>query len=176
MIMIAPNMPGWIYVGNPWANYFIQDIIPFVDRTYRTLRTREHRGIWGYSKGGGDVIQLAFMRPDLFSVVGAGVAAYSLPAREFEQYDAVEYPIRFWIHHGRNDTLVPFANSERLVAFIKEKGCECVFESYDGDYFTLSLDIIERFLEYFSKFLGAPLVAVQPQGKLATTWGEMRRR
>ncbi len=108
MIIIAPNAPGWIYVGNSWANYFIQDIVPFVDRTYRTLRARENRGIWGVSKGGSDVIQLVFMRPDLFSVMGAHAAAHNLSLQGLEQlakdYDATKYPIRFWIHHGRNDT------------------------------------------------------------------------
>jgi len=174
VIMVAPNMPGWIYVGNQWANYFIQDIMPFVDQTYRVLHFRENRGIYGYSKGGGDVIQLAFMRPDLFSVIGAGAAAYSLPMKELEQYDAVKYPIRFWIHHGRSDTVVSFANSERLVALIKEKGWECVFESYDGDHFTIPQDIQERGQEYFSKFLGDPLTLVQPQDRLTTKWGGVK--
>jgi len=178
--MVAPNMPGWIYAGNSWANYFIQDIIPFVDETYRTLRAREHRGIVGYSKGGNDVIQLAFMRPDLFSVMGARAAAHNLSLAQLEQlakdYDAAKYPIRFWIYHGRNDVSVPFAGSERFIAFVKGKGWEYVFESYDGDHSTIPLDIQERCLEYFSKFLGAPLVAVQLQGRLATTWAEMKRR
>jgi enterochelin esterase-like enzyme len=178
MIMVAPNMPGWIYAGNPWADYFIQDIIPFVDRTYRTLRERENRGIWGGSKGGNDVIQLAFMRPDLFSVMAAHAAAHNLNLQQLEQlarnYDAVKYPIRFWIHHGRNDAVVPFAQSETFIAFVKENGWEYVFEVSDGDHSTIPLDILERCFEYFSKFLGDPLTAVQPQGKLATKWGEVK--
>lgn len=178
LIMVAPNAPGWIYVGNSWANYFIQDIIPFVDQTYRTLRDREHRGIMGVSKGGSDVIQLAFMRPDLFSVMGAHAAAHNLGPQGLEQlaknYDAEKYPIRFWIHHGRNDTAVPFAQSETFIAFVKEKGWEYVFEASDGDHMTVSLEIMERFFEYFSKFLGDPLTAVQPQGKLTTKWGEIK--
>jgi enterochelin esterase-like enzyme len=180
MIMVAPNTPGWIYAGNSWANYFIQDIMPFVEQTYRVLRSREYRGLLGPSKGGSDVIQLVFMRPDLFSVMGAHAAAHNLSLEQLEQlaknYDAAKYPIRFWIHHGRNDTGVPFAQSETFIAFVKGKGWEYVFEVSDGDHFTVSLDIMERCFEFFSKFLGAPLTTVQPQGKLAMTWGEMKRR
>jgi enterochelin esterase-like enzyme len=178
MIMVAPNMPGWLYAGNPWANYFVQDIMPFVEQTYRTIRDREHRAIFGVSKGGGDVIQLVFMRPDLFSVMGAHAAAHNLTLGQLEQlakdYDAAKYPIRFWIHHGRNDAAVPFADSERFIAFVKGKGWEYVFEVSNGDHFTVSLDILERCWEYFSKFLGDPLTAVQPQGKLATRWGKIK--
>ena len=178
MIMVAPNMPGWVYAGNQWADYFIQDIMPFVEQTYRTLRDREHRGIWGVSKGGGDVIQLVFMRPDLFSVMGAHAAAHNLTLGQLEQlakdYDATKYPIRFWIHHGRNDNVVPFAQSETFIAFVKGKGCEYVFEVSNGDHSTVSLDILERCFQYFSKSMGNPLTAVQPQGKLATKWGEIK--
>jgi enterochelin esterase-like enzyme len=181
MIMVAPNMPGWLYAGNSWANYFIQDIMPFVEQTYRTIRDREHRGIMGGSKGGGDVIQLVFMRPDLFSVMGAYAAAHYLSLGQLEQltkdYDAAKYPIRFWIYHGRNDTAVPFADSERFVAFVKGKGWEYVFEVSNGDHFTIitsTLDVIEPFFLYISKSMVNPLTAVQPQGKLATKWGEIK--
>jgi S-formylglutathione hydrolase FrmB len=36
----------------PYADYLIKEIIPFVDREFRTLATREHRGCFGKSSGG----------------------------------------------------------------------------------------------------------------------------
>lgn len=182
MIILGPNMPGWVNAtgGKPWADYFLQDIMSLVEQKYRTIRHRKYRGIYGVSKGGSDVVQLAFMRPDLFSVMGGYAAAYRLNMEQLEQlvrnYDAIKYPIRFYIYHGRNDINVPFADSERFITFIKEKGWEHVFETGDGDHFTSAPEAIELGLQYFSKFLGEPQVAVQPVGKLATTWGEIKRR
>jgi S-formylglutathione hydrolase FrmB len=36
----------------PYADYLTQEIIPFVDREFRTFATREHRGCFGKSSGG----------------------------------------------------------------------------------------------------------------------------
>ena len=36
----------------PYADYLIREIIPFVDREFRTLASREHRGCFGKSSGG----------------------------------------------------------------------------------------------------------------------------
>jgi S-formylglutathione hydrolase FrmB len=36
----------------PYADYLIQEIVPFVDREFRTLGAREHRGCFGKSSGG----------------------------------------------------------------------------------------------------------------------------
>jgi S-formylglutathione hydrolase FrmB len=36
----------------PYADYLIDEIIPFVDREFRTLARREHRGCFGKSSGG----------------------------------------------------------------------------------------------------------------------------
>jgi hypothetical protein len=38
-------------IGN-YADYLVREIIPFVDREFRTLATREHRGCFGKSSGG----------------------------------------------------------------------------------------------------------------------------
>ena len=38
-------------VGN-YADYLTQEIVPFVDKEFRTLASREHRGIFGKSSGG----------------------------------------------------------------------------------------------------------------------------
>ena len=37
--------------GN-YANYIVDELIPFVDREFRTLASREHRGCFGKSSGG----------------------------------------------------------------------------------------------------------------------------
>jgi len=38
-------------IGN-YADYLVDEIVPFVDREFRTLASREHRGVFGKSSGG----------------------------------------------------------------------------------------------------------------------------
>lgn len=50
------SLGGNQYVNSPaigrYADYLLQEIIPYVDREFRTLASREHRGCFGKSSGG----------------------------------------------------------------------------------------------------------------------------
>jgi S-formylglutathione hydrolase FrmB len=49
-----------------YEDYLIDELVPYVDRTYRTLPSREHRGITGKSSGGyGSMVQ-AMRHPEIF--------------------------------------------------------------------------------------------------------------
>ncbi len=48
----------------------INDLIPMIDRTYRTLPDRNHRAMAGLSMGGGQTMQITLKHLDLFSYIG----------------------------------------------------------------------------------------------------------
>jgi Putative esterase len=50
----------------PYHTYLCDEVVPFVDRRYRTLAAREHRGIAGKSSGGYGAMVTPMLRPDLF--------------------------------------------------------------------------------------------------------------
>jgi enterochelin esterase family protein len=52
-----------------YEDYLVEEIIPYVDATYRTLAAREHRAIAGKSSGGYGAIVQAMRHPDLYSAV-----------------------------------------------------------------------------------------------------------
>ena len=52
--------------GN-WEDYVIRDLVPDIDRRYRTLKNARSRGITGYSKGGFVALRMAMRYPDVFS-------------------------------------------------------------------------------------------------------------
>lgn len=66
--------------GNVWelpnAPMDIDELIPHIDSTYRTIATREGRTITGFSMGGGVAASMAFRYPDLFSSVVAYAGTY----------------------------------------------------------------------------------------------------
>ncbi len=51
------------------------ELIPLIDRTYRTRADREGRVIAGFSMGGGGAVRLALKHPDLFSAAASWAAA-----------------------------------------------------------------------------------------------------
>jgi S-formylglutathione hydrolase FrmB len=76
-ILAAPFGANSFYLnakgGARYEDAVVKDFIPFVDKTYRTLATREARVVEGLSMGGFGALLIAFKHPELF----AGVAAHS---------------------------------------------------------------------------------------------------
>jgi pimeloyl-ACP methyl ester carboxylesterase len=79
MILVMPNAMnaygGSMYsnsvtTGN-WEGYVAEDLVAYMDRTYRTLATRESRGLAGHSMGGYGTIRIAMKRPDVFAAIYA---------------------------------------------------------------------------------------------------------
>jgi len=54
---------------------FVEELIPYVDSTYRTIPTRRTRAIGGLSMGGYGALRIAFGHPELFGAVAAASPA-----------------------------------------------------------------------------------------------------
>ena len=66
---------------NAWEDCLIKDLIPHIDATYRTIATREGRGINGLSMGGYGSMTLGLRNPEMFATVGSHSGAIGI-ARE----------------------------------------------------------------------------------------------
>ncbi len=54
-----------------FEDYFVQEVIGYVDANYRTVARREGRGVDGFSLGGFMSVKIAAQHPELFKTVGA---------------------------------------------------------------------------------------------------------
>jgi S-formylglutathione hydrolase FrmB len=75
-IVILPDAGDTFYVNSfdgkvRYEDFFIQEFIPFIDHTYRTIPTREGRGISGVSMGGYGSLHLGMLHADLFGAASA---------------------------------------------------------------------------------------------------------
>jgi enterochelin esterase-like enzyme len=63
-----------------------QALIPFVDKTFRTLRDRDHRAMAGLSMGGMQTFHITLKHLDLFSHIGgfSGAGGLLAPDRKFD--------------------------------------------------------------------------------------------
>jgi S-formylglutathione hydrolase FrmB len=79
MILVMPNCyntyAGCMYsnsvtAGN-WEGYVADDLVAYMDKNYRTIATREGRGLGGHSMGGYGTLRIGMKRPDVFSALYA---------------------------------------------------------------------------------------------------------
>ena len=70
-LVVAPD--GWdtFYINSrddktPYADFFVREFMPFIERTYRIRAERSARGITGFSMGGYGALRTAFAHPELF--------------------------------------------------------------------------------------------------------------
>ena len=79
MILVFPDGTNRIWGGSlvrsstigDYETYVTRDVVDYVDTHYRTLPTRDSRGIGGCSNGGTTSMRLALKYPNVFSVVAA---------------------------------------------------------------------------------------------------------
>jgi len=62
---------SWTNTGpGSYDDFFVNELVPYIDEKYSTWASRDGRAIGGISRGGYWAIEIGFAHPDLFSVVG----------------------------------------------------------------------------------------------------------
>lgn len=96
----------WADGKRPVESVIIKDLVPHVDRTYRTIAKPEGRLIQGFSMGGFGAAHLGFKYPDLFGAVVVDAGALILESAMSSQNHADIYnhgfasdPARFRAEH-----------------------------------------------------------------------------
>ncbi len=99
-----------------YESFFLEELIPTVDKGFRTFANREGRSIMGFSMGGFGALTLALKHTDTFSAV----AALSASIRTDEQY-MTEGPQKEWDWQwGRIFGGVGKTGKDRLTAYYRQ--------------------------------------------------------
>ena len=77
MIVVMPNAytlhKGSMYSSSittgDWESFVAVDLVTYIDRHYRTIATRQARGLGGHSMGGYGALRIGMKRPDVFSTL-----------------------------------------------------------------------------------------------------------
>ena len=72
------NSVNRLYHTGRYEDYLIQELVPYIDRSYNTINERKGRFIGGVSAGGFAALHNAFKHPDLFSKIGGHMPAIDL--------------------------------------------------------------------------------------------------
>ena len=94
-----------------FARDLLDDVMPMVEQSYKVSRKADDRAIGGLSMGGGQTMNLAFNRPELFRyVVAMSPAAGQINEKSypaiFKDPSAINKQFKmFWMAVGKDDTL-----------------------------------------------------------------------
>jgi enterochelin esterase-like enzyme len=99
--------------ARPVERMIMEELIPHVDATYRTLPHRESRGLEGFSRGGFGAAHLAFKYPEQFGLVSMLAGAFHRP-----EALAVERPVVFHNYFGGDQARWEAASSYTLATHL----------------------------------------------------------
>lgn len=95
MIIVMPDGGVTWYINSydgktKYEDFFVKELIPHIDATYRTRTTRQYRAVAGLSMGGYGTLIMATKHPDLFA------AAAPLSSGVFTDEEIVNAEERTW--------------------------------------------------------------------------------
>lgn len=65
-----PFPPEFVRMFSAFEEVVLQDLIPYVDASFRTIPNRDHRAIAGFSMGGMQAFMIGLRHTDMFSAIG----------------------------------------------------------------------------------------------------------
>ena len=121
---------------NPFGDDLINDVIPYVEKNFRTFKDADHRALGGLSMGGGQTISVGFPHTDLFHYLiimsmGAQNADQTYP-EFFGNPAATNKTLKLlWLSVGKDDNLVG-TQAKALEATLVAKGIKHTYSVTEG--------------------------------------------
>ena len=140
-----------------FENDLLNDLIPFIEKTYPTLTDKDHRAIAGLSMGGGQSLNFGLGHLDKFSWVGGFSSAPNtkLPQELVPDPEAAKTKLKLlWISCGDSDGLLSF--SKRTHDYLFQHDVPHVYYLEPGVH---DFKVWKNGLYMFSQFLFKPVDA-----------------
>lgn len=131
MIVVLPyGNPSKLYTqdtdamkkGDLFGKDLINDLMPFVEKNYRTVNDRDHRAIGGFSRGGNQGLSIGLTNIDKFSWLCSysSFTSMALPG-VYDDAAALNSKLHlFWLGVGTDDFL--YGNAKEYMEFLDAKG------------------------------------------------------
>ena len=119
---------------NLYVQSLVEEIVPFIEKNYRTVAKKSHRAIAGLSMGGGHTIAASGMYPNAFDYI----CPLSMGAKRTDELDAQLQGIKkagyklYWLACGNTDFL--FENANELDAALTANGLEHTYFVSEGGH------------------------------------------
>ena len=154
---------GYSWQGmQSFRSELIDNVIPFVEKNYRTKGDRKHRAMCGLSMGGGQSFYIGLRSPEVFANVGVfstGMFGGIQGASNFDLEKEVPGMLSntksfnknldvFFISCGEQDPRI--SHTRNIVKKMQDAGVEVRFNSYPGDH---EWQVWRKSLQEFAQYL-----------------------
>jgi enterochelin esterase-like enzyme len=153
-IIVFPDDHYWNLPPGPgFGQRLVEELVPYIDSTYRTLPDRNHRAIGGMSRGAGWALRLGLTRWDLFGTIGLHSLAVlqkdaSQVARWLKDIPPAARP-RVFMDVGDNDQELEM--DQVVESEFNEAGLTHEWHLYSGahteDYWSLH---VEEYIQWYA--------------------------
>lgn len=128
-VMVDPVGRTLEYRANEdYARFVEEELVPDIERRYRTRTERDGRGVMGASLGGLISVYLALSRPQLFSKTGAQSAALMIETGTIKALiERLDAPGAFYFDVGEYEPRFVPAHRE-IVPMLESRGCRCLLQ------------------------------------------------
>lgn len=142
--------------GGPdsFEGFVVDELIPYIDRSYRTWPASDGRAIGGISRGAVWALEIAFRHPELFGAVGAHSPALALnrPLPQYDPYLLAKSDLtgmRIYLDAGDMDWAR--AGAIALRDLLIEAGVEVVYQVHEGAHVdSLWQRALPDYLEFYT--------------------------
>ena len=154
-IMVFPDDRYWNSAAGPgFGSRFINDLIPYVDKNYRTITDREHRSLGGLSYGGGWTVQLGFNHPELFGALGLHSPAVFKDDAPYVERIIQSIPLetrpKLWLDIGDSD--MELARALILEDILTRSDYLHEFHRFSGDHTEVYWSAhVEKYLRWYTQ-------------------------
>ena len=130
----ASSAPQTRFGGDVFSKDLVNDLMPYIEKTYRTINNRDHRAIGGFSRGGNQALYNGLTNLDKFAYLCSYSSFTSTDiANVYDNADETNKKIRlFWLGVGTDDFL--YGNARDYMAFLDTKGIRSVKEFTNDKY------------------------------------------
>lgn len=105
-------------MGDLFGKDFINDLIPFVEKNYRTVNDRDHRAVGGFSRGGNQGLMLGLLNLDKFSWLCSYSSFTQTNLKDvYDLPDINERIHLLWLGVGTDDFL--YGNAKEYMDFLE---------------------------------------------------------
>ena len=124
----ANGAPQTRFGGDVFSKDLINDLMPYIEKNYRTINNKDHRAIGGFSRGGNQALFNGFSNLDKFSYLCSYSSFTSTDiAGVYDNAEDTNKKIRlFWLGVGTDDFL--YGNARDYMEFLDTKGIRSVKE------------------------------------------------
>ncbi len=124
----APAQPQTRFGGDPFSKDLINDLMPYIERNYRTRADRDYRAIGGFSRGGNQALYNGLTNLDKFSYLCSysSFTSTDIPDVYDQAGDTNKKLHLFWLGVGTDDFL--YGNARDYMEFLDKKGIRSVKE------------------------------------------------